>query len=60
MDRRRTQRSHFVQDDRNAGLRQLPGRLGPGEATPHHVDGLKLAVCHSMIIRPAGRKPQWW
>ena len=23
-----------MQDDRNAGLRELPGRLGPGEATP--------------------------
>jgi hypothetical protein len=49
-----------MQDDRNAGLRQLPGRFGPGKATPHHMDGLKLALCHSMIIRLARSEPQWW
>jgi len=49
-----------MQDDRDAGLGQLPGRLGPGKTTPHDMNGLKLALCHSMIIRPAGNAPQWW
>jgi hypothetical protein len=56
----RTQRPHFMQDDRNAGLRQLPGRLGPGEAAPDDMNGLKLALCHSMIIRLVGSGLQWW
>jgi len=55
-----------MQDDRNAGLRQLPGRLGPGEAAADDVNGLvrlgglKLAICHSMIIRLVGSGLQWW
>jgi hypothetical protein len=24
------------------------------------MDGLKLALCHSMIIRLARSEPQWW
>jgi hypothetical protein len=36
----RAQRPHFVEHDRHAGLRKLPGRFRSGEAATYDVHGL--------------------
>jgi hypothetical protein len=43
-----------MQHHRNAGLCKLPGGLGAGEAASDHMNALKLASRHSMIIKPGG------
>ena len=42
MDRGCAQWAHFMQDNRNPGLRQLPGRLRTGQAAANDMNGLKL------------------
>ena len=39
-------RAHFVQDDRNAALRDLPGSFATGEAAADNMDRFHGAACH--------------
>ena len=39
-------RTHFMQHDRDAGLRRLPRRLRTGEAAADDVNGTHAAACH--------------
>jgi hypothetical protein len=56
--RRRGVGPHFVQDDGNPGLRDLPGRFAAGEAAADHVNGLKLPLRHPTITRGKGFRDQ--
>jgi hypothetical protein len=59
MHRRCSQRSHFVKDNRDAGLRNLPGRLRAGETTAYDMHVMKMAGCHLMILKPGDANLQW-
>ncbi len=41
------QRPHFVQHDRHATARDLPGGLGPRQAAADDVDGTRHDSCHA-------------
>jgi hypothetical protein len=51
VDRRASFRPHFVQHDRNACLRKLPGRLRARETAADDVNRIYLTRCHSMMHR---------
>ena len=51
VNRRASFRPHFVQHDRNACLRKLPGCLRAREAAADDVNGFYLTRCHSVMHR---------
>jgi hypothetical protein len=51
------QGAHLVEDHRNAGLRDLPGRLRTGKPAADHMDGFDCAHAHSpewVLLTPRG------
>jgi hypothetical protein len=48
-----------VQNNRDAGLRNLPGRLRTAETTAYDMHVMKMAGCHLMILKPADANLQW-
>jgi hypothetical protein len=59
VDRCGAQRAHFMQHNRYAGLRELPGRFGSGKPASDHVNGWEFTCCHPVIIRLMRRTLQW-
>jgi hypothetical protein len=59
MNRRTSFRPHFMQHDRNACLRKLPGCLRARETAADNVNRIYLTRCHSMMHRLMTSKPQW-
>ena len=53
----RPQRPHLVQHDRHAGLRELPGSLGAGEAAADDVDGFQ-GHAPNLGVRVRVRQPR--
>jgi hypothetical protein len=51
-------RSHFVQHDRHAGLRQLPGGFRASEAAADYVNGPFSGYDHRTMFRPSGDERQ--
>jgi len=58
VNRRASFRPHFVQHDRNACLRKLPGRLRACETAADDVNGFDLTRCHAVMHRLKAGKPQ--